>query len=288
MEYYVYLLQDSITSRIFYVGKGKRNRMNQHLRYVQKYDKPMSTNLHIFHTIRKILSAGGTVNAIKICEGLDENTALDIEAETIEFFGIDNLCNISPRGSSSTPPSDTATYAEHKEKQSIASKRSWADPDFKNKMLSIRKQQGLNMRGENHPNYNKTPTEETRIKISIASKERKWSESQREKMVNIMTGRKILWADKIGESNKKIWETKERIPMCEERREKARIQMTGKEFLEVSDELKNKIVELYEYFGPNRIQRELKAQNIEISLYIIRRTLKNAGIYKKYRKNSPL
>ncbi|HIO04524.1 MAG TPA: GIY-YIG nuclease family protein, partial [Gammaproteobacteria bacterium] len=39
MKYYVYLLLDPITDEIFYVGKGKGNRVFSHLKDISDNDK---------------------------------------------------------------------------------------------------------------------------------------------------------------------------------------------------------------------------------------------------------
>lgn len=288
MEYYVYILVNSLDDDIIYVGKGQKQRMFTHRRHAVNHDEPGKKNKFLFFEIKNIIKLGGDVKAIKIYENLDESAALEKEAEVIAFIGIDNLCNICEYGGGGTPNKNSEEYDQFVERSSQSAKKRWNDPAYRERMMTIRAEQGINMRGQNHPMYGKTHSDESKEKMKNASKGKKWTEQQREKIVTSLTGRKILWADKISASHKTMWETKPRIPFSPERIERMRQASTGRIITHVPDETKKYIEQFYIKFGTNRVQEELDKIGITISKYIIRRTLKELGIYKKYRKSGPL
>lgn len=85
LEYYVYVCSDPDTHRPFYVGKGKGNRVFNHLDDKSENEK-----------VRKIneLKARGKEPIMEIlAHGLDEETAFKVEAAAIDLIGIDNLTN---------------------------------------------------------------------------------------------------------------------------------------------------------------------------------------------------
>lgn len=90
LKYYVYYLQDPVTDRIFYVGKGKGNRVFQHVNEAfvttRKSDK--------LETIREIKNRGDKVKSMILRHGLTEESAFEVEASIIDFVGINNLSNL--------------------------------------------------------------------------------------------------------------------------------------------------------------------------------------------------
>jgi hypothetical protein len=90
LEFYVYLLQDPRSGRIFYIGKGIGNRLFHHL------DCALSTeeSNDKLDTIREINSSGHNVQHYIIRHGLDEKSAFEIEAALIDFAGMKNLSNL--------------------------------------------------------------------------------------------------------------------------------------------------------------------------------------------------
>ena len=92
--YYVYILLNSLSNEIIYVGKGRGNRMNEHL--TEFYD---ITNFNVsekisFREIKSkkkhtqyrrvklfidIINSGGQIKSIKIYENLEEEKAFKIE-----------------------------------------------------------------------------------------------------------------------------------------------------------------------------------------------------------------
>jgi hypothetical protein len=87
IKFYVYLYIDPRTDDIFYVGKGRGNRVFSHLREKTVSEK----NLRI----RDIQNDGFQPRIEILVHGLDsELTARKIEASIIDLLGIDNLTNI--------------------------------------------------------------------------------------------------------------------------------------------------------------------------------------------------
>lgn len=81
LGYYVYALIDPSTSTLFYVGKGKDNRVFQHVECAleevtvnDKYDR-----------IREITSSGHHVQHVIMRHGLTEKVALEIESTLIDY-----------------------------------------------------------------------------------------------------------------------------------------------------------------------------------------------------------
>jgi len=90
LDYYVYFLQDPRTGKIFYVGKGKENRIFAHL------DGAIETNgkSEKLGQIREIISSGNEVKHFILRHGMSENTAFEVEASLIDFVGMENLSNL--------------------------------------------------------------------------------------------------------------------------------------------------------------------------------------------------
>ena len=91
LGYYVYLLSDPRTGKVFYVGKGCGNRINHHLLGALE-EKTRETEK--MKTIRDIQSAGLKVGLTILRHGLIEKEALEIESAIIDFIGIENLTNL--------------------------------------------------------------------------------------------------------------------------------------------------------------------------------------------------
>lgn len=85
LEYYVYVYSDPNTHRPFYVGKGKGNRVFNHLDDTSESEK--------VGKIKEITSMGKEPIIEILAHGLDEETAFKVEAAAIDLIGIDNLTN---------------------------------------------------------------------------------------------------------------------------------------------------------------------------------------------------
>jgi hypothetical protein len=288
--YYVYVIycqEKYLESTVVYVGKGKDGRLRNHLYMLINHETPKRLNKHLFNKCKKILKNGGSVFGEKIGEGLTEGDALSLEASKIEEIGIDNLCNISPFGCMNTPPRGTDTHREYIQKISEASKRRWSDPNYKEKMVKIRQGQGRRQRGANHPMFGTSMPDSTKQKLKEANTNRTYKEETREKMRKAMTGREIKWKDKISKSNKRVWreKIKDGYTISEEVRQKISTSSLGNNDKFLDQEIIAKICEMYKNMGPNRIHKKLLEDGLDISPFLIRRTLKEMGIYIKYAKN---
>ncbi|OGI67287.1 hypothetical protein A2823_01570 [Candidatus Nomurabacteria bacterium RIFCSPHIGHO2_01_FULL_41_91] len=91
LGYYVYLLSDPRTEKIFYVGKGHGNRINHHLLGALEENTKESDKIK---TIRKIQSAGLEVGLTILRHGLTEKEAFEIESSVIDLIGMKNLTNL--------------------------------------------------------------------------------------------------------------------------------------------------------------------------------------------------
>ena len=89
--YYVYLLVDPRNGKIFYVGKGKGDRVLHHERLVKKgrVDNPFKCNI-----ISDILKSGNEVSHYIFESNLSESDAYTLEKNVINGVGIDKLTNI--------------------------------------------------------------------------------------------------------------------------------------------------------------------------------------------------
>lgn len=94
MEFYVYFLIDPLDNSIFYVGKGKSNRMKKHENWVRKKGEDLTNNKYKFDRIKKIIDRGLSVITKKVFESDYEGECYTYEKKIIEEIGIDNLCNI--------------------------------------------------------------------------------------------------------------------------------------------------------------------------------------------------
>lgn len=94
LKYYVYVYSDPDTKKPFYVGKGKGNRVFDHLSEEKDSEKTRK--------IREILSKGKEPIIEILVHGVDEQTALKVEAAAIDLIGIENLTNQQRGHESST------------------------------------------------------------------------------------------------------------------------------------------------------------------------------------------
>lgn len=88
MGYYVYVLKDPRNGKIFYVGKGKDNRIFQHVLCAIETDG-QSEKLDL---IREI--GPEKVQHYILRHGLDEEQAFSIESACIDLLGLDTIANV--------------------------------------------------------------------------------------------------------------------------------------------------------------------------------------------------
>lgn len=90
LKYYVYLLKDPRSGEIFYVGKGKGNRINNHSLEALIFGEDKSEKIK---RIRQITDTGRELQLVVLRHGLTEKEAFEIEASAIDLLG-KNLTNI--------------------------------------------------------------------------------------------------------------------------------------------------------------------------------------------------
>lgn len=110
-EYYVYKLINPINLSVFYIGKGKGDRVSQHLKH---FKRGKLSNIKKNNVIKEIINIG--LNPIEVIDSYfdDEQAALDYEEFLISKYGIDNLTNIMRKGNASTNPLNDAEQTAYK------------------------------------------------------------------------------------------------------------------------------------------------------------------------------
>lgn len=90
LGYYVYLLIDPTTDKVFYVGKGTGNRVFAHIN--SAIASPLESDK--LAEIRSIQAKGLQIKYSIIRHGLTEQEAFEIEAALIDFIDIRELTNV--------------------------------------------------------------------------------------------------------------------------------------------------------------------------------------------------
>lgn len=94
LGYYVYVYSDPDTKQPFYVGKGKGDRVFNHLKDQSESDKVQK--------IKEIKDRGKEPIIEILAHGLDEETSYKVEAAAIDLIDIRNLTNLQRGHESST------------------------------------------------------------------------------------------------------------------------------------------------------------------------------------------
>lgn len=94
MKYYVYELVNSLTGKIFYVGKGSGNRMYVHEHRARRNHAEINENRKLRNKILSIWNKGGTVIHNQIFHTNNDMEAYNKETDRIKEIGIENLCNV--------------------------------------------------------------------------------------------------------------------------------------------------------------------------------------------------
>lgn len=87
---YVYFLRDPRSEQVFYVGKGKANRLFDHVACA--IEAPAESDK--LALIRDIHASGREVEHFILRHGMDEDTAFEVEAAVIDFVGLNALANV--------------------------------------------------------------------------------------------------------------------------------------------------------------------------------------------------
>jgi len=184
MDYYVYKLVDPRTNKIFYVGKGCKKRMYEHVKNVQRGRIP-NNNRHLYHKIKQILDLGLKITYKKLFFTKNEQQAYNKEKELITKIGLKTLCNITSGGEGNSQIIGAYIGRKHsdrtKEKISIARKGQKLSEETKKKISSA-------LKGRIH-------TKTARKKLSYAHKGKILSKEHRKKISESMKGR-IPWNKK--------------------------------------------------------------------------------------------
>lgn len=91
-SFYVYELVDPRDQTVFYVGKGKGQRLRQHVAAVRNYRE---ANAEKSLRIGAIIAAGQRVIERKVFQSLSEPEAFRLEREKIAEHGLRNLTNVA-------------------------------------------------------------------------------------------------------------------------------------------------------------------------------------------------
>lgn len=93
MAYYVYHLVDPRSDEVFYIGKGKGNRIERHEKEARKGSEHPKCDV-----IRSIWGDGLQVKRIKVKQFASEQAAYDFEREEVRRVGLENLTNLCDGG----------------------------------------------------------------------------------------------------------------------------------------------------------------------------------------------
>lgn len=91
LGYYVYCLVDPTDGKVFYVGKGKGNRVFQHALHAEMDKDAVSEKLDKIREIHARTDGNNHVQYYIVRHGLEENEAFEIESVLIDFLTYPSL-----------------------------------------------------------------------------------------------------------------------------------------------------------------------------------------------------
>ena len=215
-SYYVYVYKNPLKDNIpFYIGKGKDNRMFDHL--LETIDT--TSNRRKYYTIQSIRNAGLEPVIEKIEENLSESSAYELEESLIEKYGRAGydvggiLTNVCKNNQPPSPKGKTKS-AEHRKKLSESHKGKIVSNETKEKISRITAERIRNGEfGHNTPH-----TEQTKQKISNSKKGYIPSDEDRKKKSKALKGKPWSEARRLAAKNGKKTGPKKGKPWSEARR----------------------------------------------------------------------
>lgn len=103
--FYTYELIDPRNNKIFYIGKGKNNRMYFHYNSVKNGN--ILVNRHLYYKIKQLIDNNLEPIYNKIFESNNEKLCLYYEVKQIKEIGIENICNLTYGGEGCVPTKET-------------------------------------------------------------------------------------------------------------------------------------------------------------------------------------
>ena len=149
LKYYVYLLVDPRDKKIFYVGKGKGDRVFAHVHCALTSDEESDK----LNTIRDIESCGQKVVYYIVRHGMEEDEAFLVESVLIDmltfrdFASVANITNIQAGHRQFDRGIKTA-----EELEALYNGGELNNADFVDKLLVININGTYNLKNERHPN----------------------------------------------------------------------------------------------------------------------------------------
>lgn len=132
--FYVYLLVRP-NKKVFYVGKGKNDRIFQH-----EIEARRGHKCHKCNVIRKIWRNGGQIQRYTVLTTENEQEAFDYEIELITQYGRKNLTNLTDGGDGATGRVVPDHIKAHmKEIMPSLLKAKWQDPTFRANVTAARR-----------------------------------------------------------------------------------------------------------------------------------------------------
>jgi len=190
--FYVYQLIDPRNNKPFYVGKGKNNRMYDHVVIVKRGHSP-NGNDKLKNKILKILESKMNIIYKKIFYSDDEKNVFETEEKMIRNIGLKNLCNLTYGGEGNVPSNET------REKMRNAQLGKTATKESRKKMSDAKKGKPTWNKGKKGSQvaWNKGLTKETDERVKKYSDTKIGHDVSEEARTKISKTKKQKYKDKI-------------------------------------------------------------------------------------------
>lgn len=152
MKHYVYEIIDPRSGKVFYVGKGCKDRLKHHVRHVKnEHLSYKKKNPHKYNKINSILEDGyDDVKYKKPFITENSNEALKKEEKLISNYGLENLTNICPGGNGGYNPKVAKVNSE------LRSGSTWEEIYGEEKAKEMKKERSEQFSGKGNPFYGMT------------------------------------------------------------------------------------------------------------------------------------